>query len=286
MKIQWFPGHMTKSLRDMQTALKAIDFVVYVLDARAPKACINPEFDKLFLGLPVLYVLNKADIVPAQSLEKATAWLLADKVKDGLGHSKKGVVSLNSVQTGSTKIVAQKARQLCKDKIDKYKQKGAKVSLCGIVVGVPNVGKSTLINNLLGKRRLVVGDRPGVTRAIQSVKIDEYLEVRDSPGTLYPKFESELVATQLAILGSIRDAVLDTTEVSQELLHFLCRDHLDVLTERYKIVDTDTFETCLEKIGKKRGYLQKGGVVDLDKAASAILDDFRKGALGKISLED
>lgn len=283
MNIQWFPGHMTKSLREMETATKAVDFVVYVLDARAPFACINPEFDRLFANMPIIFVLNKADIAPQQSIDRFTNKMIVDNQSNATNN--KAVITMDSTQSGSAKAIASIAKNLCKTKIDKYRAKGVKISLCGIVVGVPNVGKSTLINNLVGKKKATTGNRPGVTRAIQSIKIDEYLEIKDSPGTLYPKFDNQQVAIKLAIIGSIRDAVLDSIELSKELLQFLCRDHLQVLTDRYKIDSQDTFETAITKIAQKRGYLLKGGIIDEEKAATAVIEDFRKGYFGKIGLE-
>jgi len=289
--IHWFPGHMTKSLRLIQESLSIVDIVLYVLDARAPISCLNPSFDEIIGAKPIIFVLNKADLVPNGSLTP---------FKTKLGQiSKSPVVSLNAGASKATDFIQPIVDELAKKKMARYKAKGIKASIRGIVIGVPNSGKSTLINNFCAKAKTVTGNKPGVTKGKQWVRVNEYFELLDTPGTLYPKLTDQTAARRLAYIGSIKDAVIDTTELAGALLTDLTNLAPDALKDRYNMdleyvlnnneefsMDYKTsVEKGLEYIAKARGLLQKGGVPDLEKAAVALIDDFRKGRLGKIILD-
>jgi ribosome biogenesis GTPase A len=276
IRIQWFPGHMTRSLRQMGAALSGIDFVVYVVDSRAPSSCLNPVFDDLFGKLPIVYVINKVD------LSDATACKLWAERHKGDGRA---VISTNSLGGAQTKLLASTARQLCSTKINKFLAKGITISLRGMVVGVPNVGKSTFINNISKSSRAKTGNTPGVTRGKNWYKIDEYLDIMDTPGTLYPKLNDQNIALNLAFIGSIRDQVIDTTELCLALIEKLSVVAPQVLQERFGLDPSVKGLPALEHIAARRGRLLKGGQVDIDSAATALIDDFRKGRLGKVFLD-
>jgi ribosome biogenesis GTPase A len=267
---------MTKSIRQIESALKLIDFVVYIVDSRAPYSCHNPSFDALFKGMPIIYVLNKVDLGDSKT---AKIWLQS-KCSD-ITMS----VSLDSRESNQAKILSTCAKQICKTKIDKFKQKGITISLRGMVVGLPNVGKSTLINNLAGSKKTKTGDMPGVTLGQQWVKIDDYLDVLDTPGTLYPKLSDRDCAIKLALIGCIKDHITDSVELGLELVDRLQKMDNTYLKEKYGCnFDVEPIIN-LNQIALKRGFLLKGGQVDLERAAVAVVDDFRKGRLGRISLD-
>lgn len=268
---------MTKAMRMMKEEMSLVESVVYVLDARAPTSCINPAFDEIIGSRTRLYVLNKCDTVPADELNKWKAYFE--------GEGKKCIVANSTVKGGAQKLVGA-LKELNEPVIARYKAKGVKKTIRAMVIGVPNCGKSTLINSVLGKSRTVTGNRPGVTRGKQWVSIDPYLELLDTPGTLYPDFSDQVKATRLAIIGSIKDDILDVTELSVEILTFLTDNYPDSLRMRYKIEDIPEDKTALlELIGKKRGFVLKGGETDIDRTAQAIVTDFRKQAFGKLILE-
>lgn len=266
---------MNKSLREMEEKIKLVDAVIYVLDARAPFSCINPAFGKIIADKPVIYILNKADTVCETDLLPWVEKLSAGNAK---------AVRMNSTASGASKIIADKLFLLCKDKIERKKARGINTVIRAMVIGVPNSGKSTLINNLCGKAKTVTGNRAGVTRAQQWVRISPYLEVLDTPGTLYPKLDDQKLALNLAFIGSIRDEVVDTYELALELIKKLFSES-DALQKRYGIPLCGNAAEDLSVIALKRGLLIKGGQPDGDRAAAAIIDDFRKGRMGKVMLE-
>jgi len=295
--IHWFPGHMTKSLREMQANLPLADVVLYVLDARAPQSCFNPSFDEMVGDKPVVYVLNKADLVPSSAIN---LW------KSKLSKGNKVAVAVNASSSGSTKILLPIIEKIAHEKLERYRAKGVKVALRGMVIGVPNSGKSTLINNFCAKAKTVTGNRPGVTRGKQWVRVNDYFELLDTPGTLYPKLSDQQAALHLAYIGSIKDGVTDIMAISVSLLKHLLNLAPNALKERYNIIpeklkdpDIDGIENfsmdaleqksigeqMLECVAVCRGLVQRGGVADIEKAAVAVLDDFRKGRLGKIILD-
>ena len=274
MIINWFPGHMNRSLREMEEKIRLVDAVVYVLDSRAPFSCINPELDRISEGKPVVYVLNKADLVEAADL---SCWIAR------LSGSGKYALKLDSTATNASKILAEKLREVCADKIAKKKARGINAVIRAMVIGVPNSGKSTLINNLCGKAKTLTGNKAGVTRGQQWVRVTPYLEVLDTPGTLYPKLDDRTVALDLAFVGSIRDEVLDMYGLAAELVKKLAPS--GAIERRYGVVPSADEHETLTDIARARGFLVKGGETDDERAAYAVIDDFRKGRMGKIILE-
>ncbi len=271
--IQWYPGHMAKSMRSIEDNVKRVDLIVYVLDARAPESTRNPQFDRL-AGKPVVYALNKTDLAdPA-----ATAKFVRRLSGGGAGVR---AVALNATASGASAALAAEARALCADKLEKCRAKGVRATIRAMVIGVPNCGKSTLINNLAGKAKTVTGDRAGVTRGTQWVRVNDYFEVLDTPGTLYPKFTDERAAYNLAFIGSIRDEVLDTAELAQRLIETLNGISPGLLAARYGAAVASS-----EDVARARGFLLKGGLPDGERAAAAVIDDFRKGRLGRITLDE
>lgn len=277
MDIHWFPGHMTKSLRMMEESVKLVDLIFYVVDARAPLSCINPSFAPIIGGKKTVYVINKSDMVTADDAEY---W------QNRLAQIGDGAVTVSSITAKSSAVSISIAKRLCKDKIEKMKSRGIKTSIRAMVIGVPNCGKSTLINNMCGKASTVTGNRAGVTRGKQWVRIGEYFEVLDTPGTLYPKLENKIAAQNLAFIGSIKDEVLDKNELAALLVQKLLSIDPNIILKKYNIEQNDQIEHIMLDIARSRGYLLKGNVADIDRTSIAVLDDFRKGKLGKICLDE
>ena len=277
MQIQWYPGHMTKARRMMAQNLALIDVVVELVDARAPRATRNPDFDDLFAGKSRAVVFNKCDLAD----EAATAqWLDYYRAQ--------GIVALPSTATGSggkNKAIALIERA-AKERVDHFKEKGIRKTVRVMVTGIPNVGKSTLINKLAGTAMTQTGNKPGVTRGKQWVKISPYLELMDTPGMLWPKFDDQLAAQHLAYIGSIRDEIVDGEELSAALLAELAPRYGALLMQRYKKLDLSAPQTTiLEGVCKSRGFILPGGVLDMERAAKVVLEEFRSGKIGRITLE-
>jgi ribosome biogenesis GTPase A len=267
---------MAKALREMSVYASDVDCIVYVLDARIPLSSINKEYDRIFANKPRLYVLNKADLVPPDELSKWKKYYSAQA---------KCVTSDSTVNAGAQKFVSA-LREVNAEKIERYKNRGVKKTVRAMVVGIPNCGKSTLINSLVAKKRAKTGNRPGVTRAPQWVSIDEYVDLLDTPGTLYPDFSDAKKAVKLAAVGSIKDTVIDNTELALEILGFLKNEHADALRARYSLTEIpDGGLELLEAVARRKGCLLRGGDIDSERAATAVIQDFRKQAFGKIILE-
>ena len=278
MIIQWFPGHMTKAFRLMEKEIKLVDAILYVLDSRAPFSCVNPKFETLIGNKPIIYVFNKYDIA---NKERVDNWIKFFKKENTR------CITLDSTASGSGKKVESAIRDVLKSKIDKFKEKNMNPTLRAMVIGVPNCGKSTLINNLCGKSKTVTGNKPGVTKGKQWVKIASGIELLDMPGTLWPAFDNTKVAKHLAYIGSIREEVLDIPELAMEFISDMRELDKTILEKRYSISisEEDTNLEVLEKICESRKYLVRGGDVDYDRGCFAIISDFKQGKLGNITLE-
>lgn len=275
MFIHWFPGHMTKAIRAMRADMAIVDSVVYVLDARAPRSCINPAFDEIIGNKPRLYVLNKADTVPAAILSEWKGYF-----NDGVSEC----IALNSTQKGNAPMFIAAIKRLNAEKLERYNLRGCKKSIRAMVIGVPNCGKSTLINSLIAKKKTVTGDRPGVTRGLQWVAVDEYVDLVDTPGTLYPDFSDQKKAANLAIIGSIGDNSLDKNELALEILKMLAIRYPDQLAARYGFNNIEG--DLLAAVAENKKLLIKGGEPDYLRAANTVIMDFRRQAFGKICLEN
>lgn len=270
MKINWFPGHMNKALKEISDQLKKVDVVTYVLDARIPISSLNPKLSQLSQNKPTLFVLNKID--------------MADQVKiKALLPKFKGAncdyLLFNSTLSGKSDILLNKIKALAHDKIQKYKAKGIKATIRTMVVGIPNCGKSTLVNNLCKKAKTLTGNKAGVTKRGQWLSVGDCIEVFDTPGTLYPNIENQDVAQKLAFVGSVRDEVLDFVELSGQLISLLLNAYPTEFEKRYGKAKT------LEEIAVLRKFVTVGGEVDLERTAKSVIDDFRKGRIGKLTLD-
>lgn len=274
--IQWFPGHMTKAMRMMEESAALVDGVLVVLDARAPVATRNKNLNKLFGNKPVLYLLNKSDLAD----EKKTDAFLAAFARQGAA-----ALACTASRAGTAQKIAAKLPSLLKDKLEKDAQKGIVRPLRLMVCGIPNTGKSTVINALSGEKRAVTGDKAGVTRGKQWIRCAGF-ELLDTPGTMPPAFENQELARHLAYIGSINDDILDLDDIALELLRELAATYPQFLSERYKITDFSSPLAMYEDVCRRRGFVLRGGEFDYERGAKAILDDFRKGRTGRITLED
>lgn len=271
--IQWYPGHMAKAIREVSEKVKIVDLVIILLDARIPKSSFNPLIKDTIKQKPTLYLLTKKD---KADLEQTSKWL------NSYEHSL-------AIDTRSNKDI-KKVLKMCEDMM---KEKRAKDALKGLkprpiktmIVGIPNVGKSTLINSLVGKKVAVTGDKPGVTKVQQWIKINQNLELLDTPGILWPKFEDQVVGMHLAITGAIKDNILPIHDVALYLISFLKSHYPNVLTNRYQIDESVDENKILTEIGKKQNYYLSNHEVDLDRTSLLLLQEFRNNSLGYITLD-
>ncbi|WP_195609314.1 ribosome biogenesis GTPase YlqF [Mediterraneibacter glycyrrhizinilyticus] len=277
MHFQWYPGHMTKAKRIMQENMKLIDLVIELVDARVPVSSRNPDLDELGKNKARLILLNKSDLAEERMND---VWAAYFKEK---GYS---VVKLNAKKGGGIKSIQGVIQEACKEKIERDRKRGIlNRPVRAMVVGIPNVGKSTFINALAGKACAKTGNKPGVTKGKQWIRLNKNVELLDTPGILWPKFEDQTVGLRLAWIGSIKDEILNTEELAAELTGFLVNSYPDVLKEKYEIEESaDGFEN-LRGIAESRHCLVKGNELDTEKAAKLLLDDFRNGRLGRITLE-
>ena len=277
--IQWFPGHMTRTLRVMEADIKNVDVVVQLLDARIPQSSLNPEIQRITARKPRLYVMNKADLADPAVTARWKRWF---------ENQGAGCVAISSKNRGAAGAVRAQIEQELAQLIARREQKGtAGASIRVMVVGIPNVGKSTFINCWAGSTRAKAADRPGVTRGKQWISVPGY-ELLDMPGVLWKKFESLKTATNLAFIGSIKDDILDIEELAMGLLSQVREIYPQRLLERYKLkpedLELDPWE-LLEAIGRRRGMLVSGGEVNTERAAIMVVDEFRASKWGRISLE-
>ena len=276
--IQWFPGHMTKTRRMIQSNLSLVDGVVEILDARVPESSRNPEMVRLVKDKPRMFILNKADMADDNATAK---WINHYKSK---GFT---VIKCNCKNGDGIKGFLPAVRnQLLKELMDKRRAKGIEgAPLRLMIVGIPNVGKSSFINRMAKSKKAKVEDRPGVTRTKQWVKLGDNVEMLDMPGVLWPKFEDQEVARKLAFTGAVKDDILDIEALASLLLENLSSLYPQALEERYKIDTQGTGFELLENVGRKRGMLVSGGEVNTERAAITVLDEFRSGKLGRLTLE-
>lgn len=276
--INWFPGHMSKTLKEMQNNSKLCNCFVYVLDARCPVSCINPEFVKVCRDKPIVFVLNKADLVDVADIKRFKDHF------NSLGHE---CVALNATVSGNSKIIVNAIRKIFAERLQKNKERQVTFVLRAMVIGIPNSGKSTIVNNLCNKGRAITGNKAGVTRSKQWIKVGNDIEFMDTPGVLLPNFENEDLAYNLAFVGSVRDDVLNLIDVCEHLIaRFRVMTNNPLNTKYGVIFDENTLNNdILKQIGKKRGCLIKGGEIDLERACKVLLTEFRAGKLGKICLE-
>jgi len=249
-----------KSAIDMiRNELKQCDIIIYVLDARCPKSCLNPKFEEFTARKPALFVLNKSDLAKPSDF--------------------RGAVRLNSTQSGTGQKIFNAVNRVLEEKIKAAGERGINRIIRAVVIGVTNCGKSTLINNLAGKGKTMTGDKPGVTKTKQWVNTGGNLWIMDTPGTLWPSFDNPQVAKNLAYVGSIKDDILDIIDLTKSLIEDINKLDSKALINRYKA-------NTLEEIAKKRGYILKGGIIDEERTAKAILTEFRAGKLGKFNLDE
>ncbi len=279
MNIQWYPGHMTKTRRMMQENISLVDIVIEMVDARIPYSSKNPDIDDLAKNKFRIIVMNKADLAD----ERATKiW------SDYFEQKGFRVILTNSINGKGISDVTQTARELMKEKIERQKARGRLfVPIRAMVVGIPNVGKSTFINKYVGKTMAKTGDKPGVTRGKQWIKIKKDFELLDTPGILWPKFEDQSVGLKLAITGAINDDILDQQTLGTEFINLMMSIDADCIRKRYNIAFDSIEEPwkVLEAIGESRGFKLKGGEIDLLRTSKILLDEFRGGRLGNITLE-
>ncbi|MFP4973941.1 ribosome biogenesis GTPase YlqF [Paenibacillus sp. CN-4] len=284
MTIQWFPGHMTKARRQIEEKLKLIDVAIELLDARLPISSRNPMIDDILKDKPRLIILNKSDLAdPAANAR----WMEYFKAE---GHA----VLLVDASTGTgVKDIPERVKQLLKEKIDRQLAKGMNPrAMRALIVGIPNVGKSTLINRMAGRSIAATGDRPGVTKGQQWIKTGGDLELLDTPGILWPKFEDQDVGYRLAITGAIREEILNVEDIAFYAVKYLLRDYGSRFQERFGISELpedmdnpNEIVAVMEAVGRKRGCLISGGRVDLEKASRTLLHELRAGKLGRFTLE-
>ena len=278
LNIQWYPGHMTKTRRQIEADLKLVDAVCEIVDARIPMSSRNPDIDAICGGKPRILVLNRMDLADPEATKKWAAFF-RDK-----GMS---VIATDCKSRRGISDFTPAARRACAEKLERDAKRGMNRPLRVMVVGIPNVGKSTLINQISGRKGAKAENRPGVTRGKQWVTVDAGLQLLDTPGILWPKFEDPRVGMMLAYTGAVKENVIDLEELACFLMTLLHKHYPKALLDRYQVEapeDTPGWE-LLELAGRKRGYLVSGGEVNLERMARVLLDEFRGGKLGKFTLE-
>ena len=277
MNLQWYPGHMTKAKRQMQEDLKLIDLIIELVDARIPLSSRNPDIDELGKNKARLILLNKSDLADEKYNEQWSAYF-----------QKKGfyVVKVNAKSGAGLKSIQGVIQEACKAKIERDRRRGIKNRpIRAMVVGIPNVGKSTFINSYAGKACAKTGNKPGVTKGKQWIRLNKTLELLDTPGILWPKFEDQEVGKRLAFIGSIKDEILNLEELSLELLDYIRTNYPGLLNTRYGIEEEGTPVSLLEAVADKRKCLIRGQEIDYAKAAGIVMEEFRNGKIGRITLE-
>ncbi len=277
MQFQWYPGHMAKAKRAMQEDLKLIDVIIELVDARVPFSSKNPDIDHLANGKARIMLFNKSDLADPARTEEWMAY-----------YEKKGyfVHKINAKRGTGIKAVHEVIRTACREKIERDRKRGIlNRPIRAMIVGIPNVGKSTFINSFAKKACTKTGNKPGVTKGKQWIRLNRQVELLDTPGILWPKFEDQKVGLRLAFIGSIKDELFHIYELSILLLEYLNQQYPEAVTDFYQIDNEKNPAKQLELIAKRRGCMKPGGELDVDKAAKYMVDDFRAGRLGTISLE-
>ncbi|MFB6363934.1 ribosome biogenesis GTPase YlqF [Paenibacillus elgii] len=284
MTIQWFPGHMTRARRQIQEKLKLIDMAIELLDARVPLSSRNPMVDEILQNKPRLVLLNKHDLADPEVTRRWMEFFAEQGLK---------AIPIDSVGGNPVKEIMQRSKELLSEKIQAQLRKGMNPrAIRALIVGIPNVGKSTLINRMAGRKIAATGDKPGVTKGQQWIKVGTEMELLDTPGILWPKFEDQSVGFRLAATGAIKEEILQVEEIALFAMRYLTQHYAQAVKERFDVEeipqdpgDTDAIVALMEAVGRKRGALMSGGRVDLEKASLAILRELRAGKLGRISLE-
>lgn len=277
MQFQWYPGHMTKAKRAMQEDLKLIDVIIELVDARIPLSSKNPDIDPMANGKARILLLNKCDLADDKITQK---WV---KYYEDKGFY---VCLVNSKNGKGVKAVHNTIQQACKAKIERDRKRGIlNRPIRAMIVGIPNVGKSTFINSFAGKACTKTGNKPGVTKGKQWIRLNKNVELLDTPGILWPKFEDQNVGLRLAFIGSIKDELYDSYELCILLIQYLQEFYPKAIPSFYQIEPSDQDTLLLEHIAQRRGCIKTGGEFDMDKAAKYLVDDFRNGRVGAISLE-
>lgn len=277
MNYQWYPGHMTKAKRMMQENIKLIDLVIELVDARIPFSSRNPDIDELGKNKSRIILLNKSDLADSRFNKQWMSFF-----------QEKGfhVIEVNSRSGAGIKSIHGVVQEACKEKIERDRKRGIiNRPVRAMVVGIPNVGKSTFINSFAGKACTKTGNKPGVTKGKQWIRLNKSLELLDTPGILWPKFEDQKVGLRLALIGSMNDEVLHVDELAYELIAFLTQRYPGIIKERYGVEEAGDKYQILQEIAKARNCFLKGGELDIMKASNLLIDDYRGGKLGKITLE-
>ena len=277
MNYQWYPGHMTKAKRMMQENIKLIDLVIELVDARVPMSSRNPDLDELAGNKARVILLNKSDLADAKWNDLWTKYF-----------EEKGfhVLKLNSKSGAGIKSVQTLVQEACKEKIERDRRRGIKNRpVRAMVVGIPNVGKSTFINALAGRACTKTGNKPGVTKGKQWIRLNQNLELLDTPGILWPRFENQVVGERLAMIGSINDEILHIDELAVAIIHYLQKEYPGLLEKRYEIEQTEDAYELLKAVCKSRHCYMKGQEPDIERASKMIVEDFRSAKLGQITLE-
>ena len=276
MNIQWYPGHMTKAKRAMSKDVKIVDLIIEMTDARAPLATRNPDIDELGRGKARIIILNKADMAEDRANK------LWEEYFKNLGYE---TLLMDSREKSKIKKLISVIDKACESKRERDKKKGIlNRPIRAMVTGIPNVGKSTLINSIANRSIAKTGNKPGVTKGNQWIKLNKSVELLDTPGILWPKFEDEKIGEKIAFIGSINDMIIDSRVLAIELLNLFIKNKKEVLKEKFSTELEDANEILIE-IAKQKGCIKKGNEYDYDKAADAFINDFRSGRLGKITLE-
>lgn len=277
MQFQWYPGHMTKAKRMMQEDIKLVDLVIELVDARIPFSSRNPDIDELGKNKARLILLNKADLADDKKTE---IWMEYFRSKGYYA------VKLDSRRKNGMKTIQNVITEACKEKIERDRKRGIlNRPVRAMVVGIPNVGKSTFINTFAGKACAKTGNKPGVTKGKQWIRLNKNVELLDTPGILWPKFEDQTVGMRLAMIGSIKDEILNMDELSTEIIQFMLTEYSGILSDRYGVDESKDASAVLCEIAINRKCMKKGSEYDYSKAASLVIDEFRSGVLGRITLE-